>query len=62
MFIRVEIKAYKRQFNASNYCADTTLSLREISDVTYVTRSFARADDTKNMRIGDAQCNTKESP
>lgn len=27
MFIRVEIKAYKRQFNASNYCADTTLNV-----------------------------------
>ena len=24
MFIRVEIKGYKRQYNASNYCADTT--------------------------------------
>ena len=25
MFTRVEFKAYKRQYNASNYCADKTI-------------------------------------
>ena len=40
MFIRVEIKAYKRQYNASKYCADATFS----SDGTYV-RSFGRMGD-----------------
>ena len=31
---RVEIKAYKCQFNASNYCADTTNSYLQSSDIT----------------------------
>ena len=28
MFIRVEIKAYKRPYKASNHCADTTVPLK----------------------------------